>query len=144
MKSSNLKLSINELQQGMLGEHAQIFLCHAVRSILAEKNQVDNWSHLRLELCERKMFDQLSAACPKFFKLDVGNPSWDAFSMATLTGTILDDWLDWEVIEQYPTLAEMWGKNQQHMIVSNYHFRCELLRLMIEDNNCGEFVLNME
>jgi len=132
------KLALNTLREGMLKGHAEPFFCHSIRSMLAERNQIDNWSHLKVQNCEEKLYLQFRNIAPKFFReLPPG---------MLLIGSVLDDWLDWNLIKQIPSLADLWHETDRggQQIGMNYDFRIELLKLIIEDVGYADPELNFD
>jgi hypothetical protein len=131
----NPTLTLSELLNSYT-TNPQAFLCHSVRAVLAEKNGVGNWGHLKISNLEEKLHTQLRNHAPYLFvEID--------FSVLSPDKTVLDYWLNWGYVCLIDELDGLWRYshigNGEECIQMNVPFRQNLLAYILKHD--GDFEL---
>ena len=128
----NLTLTLGELLNSY-ATNPQSFLCHSVRAVLAEKNGVENWGHLKIYKLEEKLYKQLQNHAPYLFaEID--------FSVDLPETTVLDYWLNWGYACLIDELDGLWFYDNGEGCIKEYiPFRKALLEYILKHD--GDFEL---
>lgn len=111
----------------------QLFLCHSVRAVLADKNGEDNWGEMKIPDLEDTLYKQLSQHAPYLF---------EEFDIEEIPGvTVLDDWLNWGYACLIDELDGLWrydaATQSKGIIQRNCDFRKRLIEYIIKhDGDC--------